>query len=62
MCNSRCRQAALVARAVVAMSTLKGLLSSVHTQVLRQVALLIGMIPTVHVLALVHNHFSASER
>ena len=33
------RQAALVARAVVAMSTLKGLLSSVQPQVSRQVAL-----------------------
>jgi hypothetical protein len=48
-----CRQVALLGGAVIAVSTLKGLLSSVHQQVRRQVALLGGAIPTV--LALVHH-------
>jgi hypothetical protein len=56
------RQAALLSEASVAVLADKRLLPSVYTQVLRQVALLVGLIPTVHVLALVHNHFSASER
>jgi hypothetical protein len=46
------RQVALSAGAVIAVSTLEGLLSSVHEQVLRQIALFAGAVIAVRTVEL----------